>query len=481
MTRTIRTEVGGTLPGMRNPPWVRDELILALDLYFKVDPLKTSESNPEIVALSELLKRLPIHAERPDAARFRNPSGVYMKLCNFLRLDPSYPGEGLKAGSKGDTKVWEEFAHDRESLDSAARRIKASVGDAPPKEDERQILPDLHAIVEEINSRARDHEIGSLQDIRTGLKQLARKPGHAIFSPQTTKPEWAFHHGGRAELQFNVGFENVTDGRRFRHGIAFSFEANQTLPSPIEVLTPKMRLFNDFMELNAGIFRDLRMWHYESRTRSAEYMPGPIPWERAKVGVFVFLGRRQQVDTIDYDLVVSDMDRLLPLYRYVESGGASPPVPMRSGASFVFRAGCSLKPSSAVATLVQRQLDVALRHNELQESLHRKLVGLHGAENVATENPSGTGTRVDVVVRQGTEYWFYEIKTALSPRACIREAVGQLLEYAFWPGGQAAFRLIVVGETAIDAEGEDYLRRLRKEFSLPIEYEQIHATRPLSA
>jgi hypothetical protein len=40
---------------------------------------------------------------------------------------------------------------------------------------------------------------------------------------------------------------------------------------------------------------------------------------------------------------------------------------------------------------------------------------------------------MDVVVRLGIRYWFYEIKTALSARACIREALAQLLEYSYWP------------------------------------------------
>src|SRR5205809_600753 len=32
----------------RNPNWTRDEVILALDLFFRVNPLTTSETNPEI-------------------------------------------------------------------------------------------------------------------------------------------------------------------------------------------------------------------------------------------------------------------------------------------------------------------------------------------------------------------------------------------------------------------------------------------------
>jgi 5-methylcytosine-specific restriction protein A len=73
----------------RNPPWTRDELILALDLYFRVSPLHTSEKHPKIVALSAILNRLGVHEEVPDQDHFRNPNGVYMKLCNFLRADTS--------------------------------------------------------------------------------------------------------------------------------------------------------------------------------------------------------------------------------------------------------------------------------------------------------------------------------------------------------------------------------------------------------
>jgi 5-methylcytosine-specific restriction protein A len=81
----------------RNLPWQRDELILALDLYFRHRPDTISQKHPEVAALSELLNALPIHPDRPDRVRFRNLNGTYMKLCNFLRLDPDYKGKGLEA------------------------------------------------------------------------------------------------------------------------------------------------------------------------------------------------------------------------------------------------------------------------------------------------------------------------------------------------------------------------------------------------
>ena len=112
--------------GVRNPKWTRDELILALDLYFQVNPLHTSEKNPKIRDLSNFLNRLPIHVIRPDKERFRNLNGVYMKLCSFLRLDPDYSGKGLSAGSKLEKEVWREFASDRDRLARTAWAIRAS-------------------------------------------------------------------------------------------------------------------------------------------------------------------------------------------------------------------------------------------------------------------------------------------------------------------------------------------------------------------
>jgi hypothetical protein len=40
-------------------------------------------------------------------------------------------------------------------------------------------------------------------------------------------------------------------------------------------------------------------------------------------------------------------------------------------------------------------------------------------------------------------------------------------------GAQEASRLIVCGESALDADGTAYLRQLQTRFSLPIAYEQI--------
>ncbi len=89
----------------KNPNWARDELILALDLYFKIDPAHNSRTHPDVIALSTLLNALPIHSDRDTNPTFRNPSSVYMKLCNFLSLDPEYHGIGLSSASQLDSAL----------------------------------------------------------------------------------------------------------------------------------------------------------------------------------------------------------------------------------------------------------------------------------------------------------------------------------------------------------------------------------------
>lgn len=111
---------------IKNPKWKRDEVILALDLYFKINPSHISNKHEKITELSIILNKLPIHNEVEVQNNFRNNNSVYMKLCNFLTLDPTYPGKGLVAGSKLDKEIWDEFADNKNLLASIAESIRES-------------------------------------------------------------------------------------------------------------------------------------------------------------------------------------------------------------------------------------------------------------------------------------------------------------------------------------------------------------------
>ena len=181
----------------------------------------------------------------------------------------------------------------------------------------------LGSIAHEIDKRAVSRPIGRLQELRKEIKGLSRLPGRHIFSSRTTfeSDHYAFHFGGRTELQFNIGLDHVDGVNKFRHGVGFSLERSQALPD-IEVLRPKVERFNAFLKQSPQDFSDLWMWHYEGDEPSRKYRPKPISPDLFKPHVFIFLGRLQLLDQIDYKLVLDDFDRLLSLYQFVEGGGA---------------------------------------------------------------------------------------------------------------------------------------------------------------
>lgn|GEM_PF-6261750 len=71
---------------MKNAKWQRDELILALDLYFELEPWQIHVRNPAIIELFEILNALPFSEAKTDAERYCNPNGIWLELSNFLAI-----------------------------------------------------------------------------------------------------------------------------------------------------------------------------------------------------------------------------------------------------------------------------------------------------------------------------------------------------------------------------------------------------------
>jgi 5-methylcytosine-specific restriction protein A len=65
-------------PKTRNPSWTREEIILALDTYFKTDVHRLSASDVVIVQLSDTLRKLSAYEQEKRLTTYRNPRGVYM-------------------------------------------------------------------------------------------------------------------------------------------------------------------------------------------------------------------------------------------------------------------------------------------------------------------------------------------------------------------------------------------------------------------
>src|SRR4028119_359853 len=111
---------------MANPDWVRDEAILALDVYFKDKSAASNKNHPNVLELSSFLNKLALFPDNTKDNTFRNPNGASMKLSYFRRLDPEYDNKGLKgSGGKLEEDVWNEFSEDRDRLKRTAETIRA--------------------------------------------------------------------------------------------------------------------------------------------------------------------------------------------------------------------------------------------------------------------------------------------------------------------------------------------------------------------
>jgi len=114
------------------PDWSNDELILALDLYLATrGAMGYGKTTKEVVDLSNLLRALvifPSHVRQNP--KFRNPSGVALKLHNFEAIDPSHQGAGMPHGSQADQRTWDLWAQRPDELKAVAVAIRA-IGTSP--------------------------------------------------------------------------------------------------------------------------------------------------------------------------------------------------------------------------------------------------------------------------------------------------------------------------------------------------------------
>ncbi|WP_083922974.1 HNH endonuclease [Neomegalonema perideroedes] len=130
-------------PKTRNPPWTRDELLIALDLYLRHRPRFLEPHSPEIQEASALLNRLGAALGVEGRATYRNANGVAMKLMNLKSLDPTASGKGLSSASRGDAEVWAAYAHRPAELAAVVARIREGLAVPPPpilEEEEEEFV-----------------------------------------------------------------------------------------------------------------------------------------------------------------------------------------------------------------------------------------------------------------------------------------------------------------------------------------------------
>ena len=158
-------------------------------------------------------------------------------------------------------------------------------------------------IAYKLNDLSSRYKIGELQEIRKEIKNLKRKAGSSIFHDDSISEEgWAFHYGGRKELQFNIGFEN--EGLRF--GLAFSLEPSQSLPD-ISILFPKIYKLNCLIREEPEKFSSYLMWHWQKGKRSEIKEVREIKPELVNSQTFIFFGRIVTESQIDLNEIFNNI------------------------------------------------------------------------------------------------------------------------------------------------------------------------------
>ena len=109
---------------MKNPHWIKEEIILALDLYFKLDYGQMHGKNPAVIQLSQDLRNLDIHKEIPDKNSFRSVNSVSLKLANLKKSDQNFGGLGMRDGGKLEKELWDKFHSHRDTLSKEANLIR---------------------------------------------------------------------------------------------------------------------------------------------------------------------------------------------------------------------------------------------------------------------------------------------------------------------------------------------------------------------
>jgi hypothetical protein len=285
----------------------------------------------------------------------------------------------------------------------------------------------IKKIAEKINKLSKDYQLGKLQEYRKRYKSLNKKPTNDIFYKKTIFDNYAFHAGGRKEIQYNIGFEK---GNKFRYGLAFSLELSQSL-NDISILFPNILRLNQIISERTELFKDYELWYYSENGRSENSIVHEIPKNWIHEGNFIFIGKLVNIANIDYNDIISTLNDMFIIYLEVENINVRKIYGRNAKEKFIFNNSKIKLVEKRNYTSIEQNTNINIRHSIIQASLYKILCEQYGEDNVGLEN-NINGGKIDVVVKDNGGYIFYEIKTGNNAESCIRQALGQLFEYAFY-------------------------------------------------
>ena len=111
--------------------------------------------------------------------------------------------------------------------------------------------------------------------------------------------------------------------------------------------------------------------------------------------------------------------------------------------SFYLECGKQYSEKRALSEYYREPKEILLVHEQLKKKLIRKIQDNNALVNpkdpidensLSPENPVNIINYIDLAAKtKKGDIVFFEIKTATEARLCIRQALGQLMEYSFYP------------------------------------------------
>ena len=182
-------------------------------------------------------------------------------------------------------------------------------------------------IVKELNRRIKESDsiLNNLQTERSAKRGLKRVSGKFFNDREDILNQgYTFHHGGGDEFQFNLGEESGFDGNPlFRFGLAFNFQASQSVPDPIGLQQTQIERFNQFLSEYRDDLSEHQFWIWMGSSRGESASVRKINKKDQELGNFIFIGKSiskkpKSISDKDLDLIIDELEYLYPVYQYVQ-------------------------------------------------------------------------------------------------------------------------------------------------------------------
>lgn len=305
-----------------------------------------------------------------------------------------------------------------------------------------------------------------------------------FFRIMSNDSQYIIQYNGRKYPQYNIALE---DGR-LRYGIAISFQESMSMPHAIESETLRRAFcrLGEYTEDNMDVFADCKFYYWTLQNNTTIIENSDRLYAKAlEKNAFIFFGSMieyEKTNGVTWKNILDMLEKLRPLYLYMvnpkelQAPAKTSPTSSKNQISGMGRG----VPNTAPVTItVSDHTTISERlHARIQARLIDMLKEKYPSCRVEAEVPLTDNRSIDVVMwpdpNDNDKRTYYEIKTGMDIRSCIRQAIGQLLEYKLWNTSSfEGVNLCIVSRFSETKDSEEYLGKLNALFGLGVNYMQV--------